>query len=163
MSWDSESFNEADQLLNCLEVDIDSTLSLITSPTVRSISVLSGLNHQREPPISPLWYFDELGWREILYYSWEDILSWRRLLVIVKLVIFDSILSILLNRRVGTLCTSTLVSWGENSENIAAMILAIMAIELGCCDASHMHYPQHFCVVSLRKPYEKAEGCHLPY
>ena len=41
------------------------------------------------------------------------------------------------------------------------MILVIMAIELGCCDASHMHYPQHFCVVLLRQPYEKAEGCHL--
>ena len=57
--------------------------------------------------------------------------SRRRLLVLVTLAIFDSILSILSRRRVRALCKSILVTCNEDSGNAAVRNQALEGIEPG--------------------------------
>ena len=118
-----------------LSVDMASAWSLTTSTMVRFISVLTGRTSSDEGLTSSSksypWYSDELGWRETLSSSWAVIISWRRLLVLVTLAVFDSFLSILLRRRVIGLCKSILVSCSEDSGNADEKTPALEGIKLG--------------------------------
>ena len=67
----------------------------------------------------------------------------------MTLAIFDSILSILLRRRVRVRCKSILVPSDEDSGNSVVR--------------NHMHYPLHYCDILLMSQCEIMRGYHFSY
>lgn len=98
---------------------------LTISPPSLSISVLSGCYSSDEdlnssPTSSPR--SPRLVWRETLSCSWTVTSSWKSLLVLVTLAVFDSILSISLWRKMKALFKSTLFTDDGDCGNAAVMV-----------------------------------------
>ena len=98
---------------------------LTISPPSRSISVLSGCyssggDLNSSPTSSPR--SPRLVWGETLSCSWTVISSWKSLLVLVTLAVFDSILSISLRRKMNALFKSTLFTDDGDCGNAAVMV-----------------------------------------
>ena len=83
--------------------------------------------------------------------------------VLVTSAIFDSILSILLRRRVSALCKSILVPCNEASGNAVKRNPALRVLNKDYSDECHMHYLLHYCDVLLMNQYEIMVGYHFPY
>ena len=108
------------------------------------------------------WYSDKSGRRETFSYSWAVILLWRRSLILATLAIFDSVLSILLSRKVRSGFKSILVLCDEESANSVVRNPALKGIEPGCSEERHMHYPLCYCNILINQC-EIMVGYPFPY